>query len=424
MNIAYARLGRAIHFNPDHWKPTGGDLNAPKMVNLLANHHPKDKIFIFGRNDLSTCSDEIKAQFKYSNVFDLTEGLTCNEATCESWEYFKLLNEQVKKAKIDYFVILAGPTGDINMPNFITMASAKGKKCQKVLAQNKRMTAPILYVLNDHVEVPKSYYSNDSRYLMTREKELYQANLPSLLLTQFDSPCIDWAETIRCFEDAKPRKLVRTKIPAKYVGLETLFLNYQQKTPIEQIPELAKKKLNQFRIVLNQEDSNGNPDRYPTLMKYIGKWDTPNCIKNVEIYGKWRDEILEADPRFKGPKDMNELAELMKATKISLLITEKWATTKWCETMNGRSIDDPGCIAFMAKEYDTQGHVFPLDHFLRVNPMNFREKIHKVMTDHDFYVKLLIEQNNRLKPEYYDGTFICDIFHADYKRLTGKEWIR
>jgi hypothetical protein len=274
----------------------------------------------------------------------------------------------------------------------------------------------------NQTDMPCTYLCVDPRYVL-RAKDLWKHRFPKKILSQYNE--VYNRATVANDKQRLSYTFSPIKVKTVYSGIETLFLYRRKKFDINKLDEEFEKKSNVFRIVLSQgvPHKNGRNQRYDALIKYIGKWDSPNCIKNVEIYGKWEKKYIGDDPRFKGTKSYDELKELMRTCKVTLILPIKpgWVTSKYIETMNGWEDDTLGIITLYGKGYDGQHHTLPRDHFLRCSPMEFKKKLKKILTDDEFCKKLYREQYKLLKEEYYTGEYFNSVVMNDVKRKQNNE---
>ena len=397
MKIGVGKLGKSIKFDRKKWVGAGGDCDGPMLIELLAKLNPDVTFHLIGKSDYRLLSDDQKVEyFPNNNVFD----------TIGKKDYIDSAEASLKE-NLDGVIILTGPTGSTNLPNF--SKDAKKKYYLKVLDIFKNYVAPIVKFLNEY-DGKTIWLCVDPRYV-PKARDIFVDKYPKEILSQYNEKF-----TYKAYKNqdaAENYKSTKVKYSTVYSGIETLFLCGKKKFDINNLDEAFKEKKNVLRIVLNQGLGSGGDDRYPILMKYIGKWGSDKCIKNVEIYGKWNDDIMEKDPRFKGIKTFDELSELMRTCKATLIIPIKkgWVTSKYVECMNGwdPSGNSLGCITFFGGSYDKQGHVIPKDHFLRTSPMEFKKKLAKVLTDDDFCKQLYKEQYKILKDEYYTGEFLNEL---------------
>jgi hypothetical protein len=412
MNIAFAKMGKSIKFCRSTWSGAGGDCEGPMLVEILANKSPDNTIFLFGRNDLDKFKklheDEYKKAFPHQNVVNLFEGLAVKTGQEEV-----VADEVIKRfnaANIDEGIINMGPHGQTHFQNLIKKKNGDGTYC-KTLECFRKYAFPTIKVLNDCCgDIPMKWILNDPRYTM-RAYDLFYDRYPDSYLAQYDGEKRNTG-SISTYEDGETRNFTFHTAKLKYTAVETIWLYGKQAYDISNLEEDIKQKENKLRIVLNQGKSSGGLDRHPLLLEYIGEYGSDDYIEDVEVYGKWDKEILATDPRFKGPKNYEELGELMSTAKCTFAIPIKrgWATSKWCECMHGFKDGFPGLVTFIHPWYDEQKHVFKegtiIDRFLRVTPQDFRKRVKALFENEDVYKQILTEQYSLLKPEFYSGDYL------------------
>jgi len=404
MKIGVAKIGKSMKFRTKSWKGIGGDHNIPLILRLLALQNPQNEYHILSRTDFNSLSEEeLDFYSPNRNIIADIEKFPFDDIA--AMERFKKI---VDAKKLDKFLFSSGPQGNTNIPGFLWNKD-KGKFLV-TLDSFRTYCGPLVYLLNK-TTTPVVWLLQDERYRM-RARDLIAPRQPTEYLSQYDNQKFK----TKCVEDmvfSKKKKTVFVKSLTKYAAIETFFLCGRKKLDIDTIDEQFKKKENILRIILHQ-GVNGKFDRYPYLMKYIGKWGTSKCIKNIEIYGHWEQKIMDKDPRFKGVKSFTELKELLGQCKASIIIptSKGWATNKVYEMMNLWQDEEKelGVLPLMAPEYDSQNHMLPKDHFLRVTPATFREKLQKIFTDDDFCKELYRDMyTNYMKPEFYSGEYLNGI---------------
>jgi len=375
------------------------------IVRLLAMNNPDNEYHIISRSDFKNLSPE-EAEFWNPNGNIIADIPNFPLEDYAAMEHFR---EIVEEKKLDKLLFTMGPHGNTNGPEFLW--NPKKNQFLLTLIAFHMYAGPVLNFLNKST-IPTIWLLQDIRYKM-RARDLIASRQPKVYLSQYDgnkfrNKCIEDIELVK-----NKKKTVYVKSVTKYAAIETFFLAGKKPIDITTIDEKFKKEDNTFRIVLHQ-GVNGDFDRYPYLMKYIGKWGTSKCIKNVEIYGHWDKKIMEKDPRFKGVKSFEELKELMGSCKASIIIptSKGWATNKVYEMMNLWQAKEVelGVLPLMAPEYDSQYHILPKDHFLRVSPASFKEKLQKILTDDEFCKDLYRDMyTNYMKKEYYTGEYLSNI---------------
>jgi hypothetical protein len=196
----------------------------------------------------------------------------------------------------------------------------------------------------------------------------------------------------------------KKEINSEYANVETTFLIDKERDKFNESSnsledlfgdthDQTSKKAIKFMIVCNQ----GNPSRYPDLKKYI-----LDHIQDVDIYGKWNENILNNDSRFKGSKKFNELQSMLPSVKYTFCIPIKkgWCTAKFYEMAHY------GIIPFLHPTYDEQNNL-KCPEILRVkDSADLFQKIEYLESDENAYNNLRTELDKLLKDEYYDGTFL------------------
>jgi hypothetical protein len=354
------KIGKSVKFNPRTWTGLGGDCETPELFRKMAVLNPADTFIIIGRNDVDTHRIELNLPPNLVNVY--------SDATKDERLDVNYLVDRLKNIKVDGCFLVAGPVGNINVPNksWKRLPLKDGiKEYAKSLYVFENYVAPI-YTYLDETNTPWVLLANDPRYT---EQGNDLINQPKKVLSQFD-------ETIKMktFDNWVDQNYVWNNIPAVYAGMEKMFLIDKK------IPETFN-KTKKFMVVLN-EGNNGVTSRYAELKKYVLDY-----IDDVEIYGKWDEETVKDDSRFKGSVKFNELQEMLPAVKYSFMISIKdgWVTMKIWELIAH------GIIPFMHPNYDTQKHCKVPD-FIRISsPSELHEKIEQLEADPELYKKILDE---------------------------------
>ena len=118
--------------------------------------------------------------------------------------------------------------------------------------------------------------------------------------------------------------------------------------------------------------------RYKDLKRYI-----LDHVEDVDIYGKWNENIISKDSRFKGPKKFNELQSMLPRVKYTFCIPIKkgWCTAKYWE------MSHYGIIPFLHPTYDEQ-HNIKCPDFLRIkDSKDLFDKISYLENDDVAYAK-------------------------------------
>ncbi len=378
-NIGFGKIGKSVKFTRKKYNTFGGDNEPSCTLQALANQNPDKTFYILSRNDYHTLSDVEKYElFPYDNVVDIWNGY--NYVFDE--KYFNFVIDYLKNnnVELDYTVMMVGQCGCVTIPDKIQKVTDPAKKAM-VLDMTKGYTTAIAMWFNqykpDYVEIV-----NDPRYVMNQSRDMF--HLPNISIGQYDYEYT--ANHIKSYED---QTRVASKVKSVYAGMETAFcVDYGQ------IPSINTDRNTDFMVVLNE----GKPSRYNLLKEWILDHN-----EDVDIYGKWKPEVIEGDTRFKGSLKIDALQEKLQDVKFTFIIPIKkgWVTSKYIEMIHA------GVIPFLHPTYDEQKHTGIPD-FLRVNtPQELAERIQILKDDPAKYEDLLKTlQKTILKPEYYDGTFL------------------
>ena len=225
-------------------------------------------------------------------------------------------------------------------------------------------------------------------------------NPPVKVLSQYDETILHKIHT--SYTD---HKIIENKIPSEYASMETIFLIGKERgritddTPnsldsfFDDAPAESTDKDIKFMIVCNE----GRPSRYKDLKRYI-----LDHVEDVDIYGKWNENIISKDSRFKGPKKFNELQSMLPRVKYTFCIPIKkgWCTAKYWE------MSHYGIIPFLHPTYDEQ-HNIKCPDFLRIkDSKDLFDKITYLENDDVACAKLRIELDSIILDGYYNGNYL------------------
>ena len=266
----------------------------------------------------------------------------------------------------------------------------------KILQCFQNYAGPVVDFLNKS-NINYFTLTPDPRYHPIQARDLF--NIAKFSLMQYNQT--DEASRIKSIEN---QENIKFPVPGYYSGIEKVFFLDKEKKDIT-----SYNKTKKFMMVLN-EGGNGGLKRGPLLKEYI-----LDFFPDIEVYGKWEDKWYD-DSRFKGPLKFNELQKVLSEVKYTFIIPiEKgWVTAKFWEMINY------GIIPFMHPYYDDQKHI-PCPEFLRVkNPQDLHNKIEFLEKNPEEYKKLLLQLNDMLKDEYYNGDYINKTIMDGVKKIIKK----
>ena len=372
----FGKIGKSVKFNPSTWSAIGGDNESPSLITKMAELNPDDTFIIIGRNDLDKHRRELNLP---NNLRDVYEG-----ATKEERKDINYIANRLKDVKIDGCFLMTGPTANCNIPNK-SFKRNELKKGEKVFAKSletfQNYVAPVYQYLNDTM-IPWVMIANDPRYI-GQGNDL--ANQPVKILSQYDETIL-----MQTFDNWEDQNYVKNEIPSVYAEMEKIFLINKQ--------VLNEEKEVNFMMVLN-EGNNGVKSRYPMLKEYV-----LDSMQDVEIYGKWSEETIGDDTRFKGPKKFEELQQILPKVKYTLIIPIKpgWVTAKWVEMISN------GIIPFFHPTYDEQKHCQVPEYIRLKSPEELGQKIEELNNNPELYKQVLNECLACIRDKDLDGSNLSE----------------
>jgi hypothetical protein len=374
------KIGKSVKFNPKTWSAIGGDCEAPELLRKMAELNPDDTFVIITRNDVDKHRNELGIP---DNLVDVYSG-----ASKEERKDLNFVSNALKDKKIDGCFLMSGPTANCNIPNKSwkrTLLKNGEKQYAKALETFINYVAPVYNFLNES-NIPWVMIANDPRYI--RQGNDLQ-NQPVKILSQYDETIL-----MQCFDNWEDQNYIKNEIPSVYAGMEKMFLIDKEKPS----QELIDSKKTKFMVVLN-EGNNGVKSRYPMIKEYI-----LDHIDDVEIYGKWDEDTVKGDTRFKGSIKFEDLQEKLSDVKYSFMvsITDGWVTMKVWELISH------GIIPFMHPNYDNQMHCKVPDYIRISEPAELHTKIEELENNPVLYKKILSECINAMTDDDFSGKKLSD----------------
>ena len=382
MNIAFSKNGKSIKFMSKNFSPTGGDVDAGSMLQILANNNPDHTFYIIGRSEYNRLSEAERVEFfPYGNVIDSTE----NVADKKSHTY---LIENVDKAgiKIDAHVMMCGQMGSVSIPGR-TKQIKNPDEVSMIIDMTLGYSSAINHWQNEHPEVQMIEICTDPRYTTEQTRDLIPS--PKVCLSQYDDEYIRMH--IRSFED---QERIPTAVQRFYSGIETMFLYGRDKKPVN-----VEERTENFLVVLNE----GKPSRYKLLKHWV-----LDRFEDVNVFGEWDELETKEDKRFVGSLKFEELHKRLNSVRSSFIIpiAPGWVTAKYIELVYS------GVVPFMHPTYDGQEHLrgkIPdhLYNFIKpATPKELYDRI-EMMKDDKVYMKTITAlQTALLTDDEFDGTKI------------------
>lgn len=406
MNIAYAKIGKAIKFK-SKFTPGGGDNETSAVIKALANNNPQDTFYIIGRSDFNKLSEVERLDiFPYDNVVNaVTKSVTDpndfdDPAVTQLIEYFKDNN-----ISIDATVLLVGQMGSVSIPGRIEKINGEGTA--RVLEMTAGYVSHITRWLNDiymdenQNNIPIIEVMHDPRYTLAQARDLAFTATKSLSQYDYEYP----HKTIKDYDSVRDRTL--QKVKATYSEMEIAFLVDRE------FPENAhKERKRKFTQILHES----SPSRYPPLKDWVLDFQD-----DVEVYGKWTDKRTEGDSRFKGTIFLDDVQEIMSDTRYVMMFppAKGWVTSKYIEMLYA------GCLPFLHPTYDDQKHLEFLPEMLRPkSPKELYETI-ELLEKYPEKRNELVEKLQRkiFTEDTFTGKKLSTIIMSELYETLDKEYV-
>lgn len=218
-------------------------------------------------------------------------------------------------------------------------------------------------------------------------------NAPRAVLAQYTGSQL-WT-SIPTF-DASHRVMVTHEVPMVYAAIEKLNLVAQPT-----LKAINPNPSRSFVVAAMQSAQRLVPK--DTRMDVLEEWVIPY---DAEIYGEWEPWRVVGKPMFKGYLKSDDLDELFGdvATTLLIPVLPDWVTAKYAEMAR------IGVCPIIHPSYDTQGHVFPADHPLRVScPEEMAEKVEQLCANPTERVRLVEDLRDREITPFFDGKWFSEL---------------
>lgn len=401
-NILIGKLSKK--FSLKKFNNMTGDDASVILFSKLALLNPNYKFYIAGSNDINKLTPE-----EYDKIFPNHNVFTAPNIDLKVDNPYACLDDYFDNIKIDFALLINGPTTQINVENFVRKGFTKDGDFYKPLMMFKRYVGPYVYVLNK-LGCPFYLISEDARYITTWCKDLW--NHERLIFTQTNGN-FKIKNHIKSIDDWT--MVENDKVEAIYSGVERIFMmgldkNWKSNIDIE------------HKLSINQENNQNSPfivisngcstfgldcgastkiSRLPTYKEYIlDNFKDDNIYNKTKIYGKWSDEDVAQYP----DKILNipvvELKDQIRDAKYSIAYSQQpgFVTVKAWELII------LGLVPFIHPDYDKDRLLgFPEYVYLK-SPEDLLNKIHELDANPELYKDIMKQCQDCIKPEYLDGS--------------------
>ena len=245
----------------------------------------------------------------------------------------------------------------------------------------------------------------DPRYIKKNQKWRDMVNGPKECIAQYNSD-INFTH-FDTYPDLTSGTEITEKLILTYSGIEKMNLIGETVIPPDTERDIK------FSIVAMQS-AYGKTTTVDYRLEALKKWilTQPNS-KDCEIFGKWDERFVKQYPQFKGYKAPEEIDEIFKRTRYTLIIPIRpdWVTSKYAEMLR------VGVLPFYHPDYDTQFSTIPKDHYLRVKtPKEMFDKIEDLEANPDKRIALVKQLQLMFLRGVRQGSFIADVVNPFLER--------
>lgn len=376
MNLGYGVIGSAIKFSGNRYKRWDGSAEYFHLLYALSRRSNINKIYLLSRNDFLTLPEEERKYLDpYNKVIDcftlfdlkdykkfLKKSYKDDDERLDSeYKYTFFLADTLKDIKIDRCLLYAsqGMRSPIAIPGQLRI-KRDPKTRGKVLAMSMNYSSPILNYLNNS-NAPWDLIGTDPRYV---EENMYPRGLINTPQNIFSQKTFKakW-ETLNSYTSYDLYDESYKEFTVHYAEVEKVNTFGESVVDLPKETEMIILANN----LLGPDGALKTNKRFLSIKEYILDKDI-----NCNIYGKWPDEVLNQYNQFKGFLEGDQVNEILKRTKYTLLfpLLKGWASGKFGEVLLC------GVIPFIHPEYDTQKNILPDVPFIRVSsPEDLKRKI-------------------------------------------------
>ena len=425
MNIVIGKIGRSMYFDKNNWSIYAGD-DSPKIIYFqIARAHPNDKFYIISANDFAKYKAEnMKKIFGREqipdNIYDIYNDAKVNAGKrwtqCDTKtpgrERWRVIDEEIERQglKFDLGIFMQGPDGATSVGG-VGIRSAKTGNLNVPMLMMANYGAPIIYNLNKQ-GYPWYVINEDPRYLPSKHKDIFNNEI--CFLSQIEDNKTYGVTRLDGSYTAPYKMHICTY---KYSKIERMFMADLKKVDfsnpdniIASIPNPSTGKLEQHTFQKKHKfllALNGGYDRLDFVEKWVLKF-----APETKIYGKWSDEEKKNHPDTFIEKGIVQMQDVMWESMFTFVTGIDKHITNFVTQKPWKMIYY-GIIPFWDKNaYDTDNLLAEIPDYVKVSsPEEMWQKIDELYNDREKYKALLKQFYDLLKPEYFDGTLINDVFN-------------
>jgi len=405
--MGFGVLGSAVHFK----KVSGynGTADTLATIKILLANPSITKLGLFSRNDWEGLSDaeklEVDPRSKIYNPWkDLPSLGKVIKEHGESLESQRKFVEELTNAERDNppdFMIAymsMGMMTSSTIPLFLRKRRDPG--WPKILMSTISYASPLNYYISE-TQIPWLMLGTDPRYFPKRMSNRDCYNMPLEVLGQYESEH-RWEHI-----DIDKKTEIFDSIKMHYAEVEKHRI-FEEKI----IPGNTERPYKFTVVAMQSSPAAATKDERFTA---INDWVLRNDVnKECNVYGKWSEYFSSQYPtQFKGLVNLPTLDEIMKKTRYTLIVPVRpnWVTYKYAEMLKN------GVLPFFHPSYDTQNHIIPKDHPMRVrSSKEMFEKMEEFDNDPKKRYNILVEMQNDLIVPAVKGDYFYKILNDSFNR--------
>jgi hypothetical protein len=417
VTIAYYAIGSAVKFNKKKLLRSDGTNEYYVLLKLLLKNENVGKVILLSRSDWARISLKdrlvIDPQHKVIDPFSTIPSLIMRKSDKavgsmpktdpeEKVAYYSALYEAIKDIHIDFGLgFTSQGWGTCALPGF-TQTLRPPFRPAGALDMTMLYASDILYYLSK-TNLKWFLLATDPRYVKPSMRQRDISNLPQIILGQqeFTAKWFSLKEFDRNASLANDGYVIRD-VKSIYSGIEKINLIDECVLDTSEIEKPVK-----FTTVSMQlsEPKSEKDLRFDILNEYILKYDK-DC--SARIFGKWSPFFKKDRPQFKGYIATEDLDRIFSETRYTLVLPTAagWVTSKYAEMLL------LGVLPFFHPGYDTQGHVVPMDHFIRVkSPEDFYAKMEYLDKNPQDRIAIVANLQKTLCSDAYSGRFMIELLN-------------
>ena len=420
LNIAFFAVGSSLKFDKEKILRSDGSSEYYALAKLLVRNPMVNKLILFSKSDWGRITPQERLEFDpHGKIFNPYQEFPeiINRKKPEKTEdkpdyYIKFYETMMdNKIEVDCGVgFISQGWGTLGLAGYLNTLKPPFRRADS-LDMTLYYAADVIYYLN-MTNIKWWLLATDPRYVKPSMRYRDTYNFPQAILGQHDFD-ISWRGLKEFDREASLEKdsYVDHKIKSQYSGIEKMNLIGDGI-----LEPRGLDKPHKFTIVSMQlANLNSKKDlRFEILKEYIIDRDTDNSAR---IFGKWSDEIKGKYSQFKGYIATEDLDKTFADTRYTLVLPTDagWVTSKYAEMLQ------LAVVPFLHPRYDTQYHIVPEDHFIRVKDANdFYEKMDYLDKNPEKRIKLIEDLQLGLISNAYTGKFMIDLLNKQLE-LAGIE---